>query len=44
VNLLYESYLINSLLCHQDVNPNGEQEQEQLQICKIYHNKDKNAV
>ncbi len=29
-------------LCHQDVNSN--EEQEHLQICKIYHNRDKNAV
>ncbi len=29
-------------MCHQDVNPNGEK--EHLQICKIYHNRDKNAA
>lgn len=34
--------LVNGLLRHQDVNPNGEQEHEQ--VCGIYHNRDKNAV
>ena len=33
---------MNGLLRHQDVNPNGEKEQKQ--ICKIYHNRDKNEV
>lgn len=33
---------VNGLLRHKVVNPDGEQ--EQLQICKIYHNRDKNAV
>jgi hypothetical protein len=37
-----KNILVNGLLRHQDVNPNGEQ--EHLQICKIYHNRDKNAV
>ncbi len=32
----------NDLLRHEVVNPDGEQ--EHLQICKIYHNGDKNAV
>ena len=38
--------LVNGLLRHQDVNPNGEQEYLQICIakCEIYHNRDKNAV
>jgi hypothetical protein len=37
-----KNILVNGLLRHQDVNSNEEQEQEL--ICKIYHNRDKNAV
>ena len=37
-----KNILVNGLLRHEVVNPDGEQ--EHLQICKIYHNRDKNAV
>jgi hypothetical protein len=37
-----KNILVNGLLRHEVVNHDGEQ--EQLQICKIYHNRDKNAV
>ena len=37
-----KNILVNGLLRHEVVNPNGEQEQSP--ICKIYHNRDKNAV
>ena len=37
-----KSILVNGLLRHKVVNPDGEQ--EPVQICKIYHNRDKNAV
>ena len=37
-----KNILVNGLLRHEVVNPNGEQ--EQTQKCKIYHNRDKNAV
>jgi hypothetical protein len=37
-----KNMLVNGLLRHQDVNPEGEQEHKQ--ICEIYHNRDKNAV
>jgi hypothetical protein len=35
-----KNILVNVLLRHEVVNSNGEQ----IQICKIYHNRDKNAV
>jgi hypothetical protein len=37
-----KNILVNGLLRHEVVNPDGEQ--EHLLICKIYHNRDKNAV
>jgi hypothetical protein len=37
-----KSIIVSGLLRHKVVNPDGEQ--EPVQICKIYHNRDKNAV
>lgn len=37
-----KNILVNGLLRHEVVNPDGEQEHKQK--CKIYHNRDKNAV
>jgi hypothetical protein len=37
-----KNILVNGLLRHEVVNPNGEQEHKL--VCKIYHNRDKNAV
>jgi len=37
-----KNILVNGLLRHEVVNLNGEQEHKQ--VCKIYHNRDKNAV
>ncbi len=37
-----KNILVNGLLRHEVVN--SDEEQEHLEICKIYHNRDKNAV
>lgn len=37
-----KNILVNVLLRHEVVN--SDEEQEHLEICKIYHNRDKNAV
>jgi hypothetical protein len=41
-----KNILVNGLLRHEVVNPDGEQEHLQICIakCTIYHNRDKNAV
>ena len=37
-----KTILVNGLLRHEVVNPKGEQEHKR--VCKIIHNRDKNAV
>jgi hypothetical protein len=37
-----KNILVNGLLQHEVIN--SDEEQEYLEICKIYHNRDKNAV
>jgi hypothetical protein len=41
-----KNILVNGLQRHEVVNPDGEQEHLQICkiLCKIYHNRDKNAV